>query len=145
MRRYLSRGTLWGLALYIILWQNIWLFLKSSEQGAQSFLYAAMEASLGRGNGGKLVKECMEVDFARADVKDEEVAKNLWQGSEKIIERIEREEAVKRALIKKGATEKTEVEKGGNMKSSAPLESDLASGSGTEGKKSRSRRGKKTA
>lgn len=147
MRRYLTRGTLWGLALYIIEWQNVWLFLKSSEQGAQSFLYAAMEAKLGRGNGGKLIKECMEVDFARADVKDEEVAKKLWEGSEKIIERIEREEAVKRALIKKEkeAAEKPEKEKDGNAKPSAALESDIASGNGTEGKKSRSLRGRKAA
>ena len=101
MRRYLTRGTLWGLALYLILWQNLWLFLKSSEHGAQSFLYAAMEASLGRGTGGKMIKECMEVDFARVDVKDEVVAKKLWEESDKLIERVEREEAVKRALVKK--------------------------------------------
>jgi NAD(P)-dependent dehydrogenase (short-subunit alcohol dehydrogenase family) len=147
MRRYLTRGTLWGLALYIILWQNIWLLLKSSEQGAQSFLYAAMEATIGRGNGGKLIKECMEVDFARADVKDEEAAKKLWEGSEKLIERIEREEAVNRALIKKEkeAAEKAEKEKNGNGKPLAALEPDVASGSGTEGKKSRSRRGRKAA
>lgn len=147
MRRYLTRGTLWGLALYIILWQNMWLFLKSSEQGAQSFLYAAMEATLGRGYGGKLIKECMEVDFSRADVKDEEAAKRLWEGSDKLIERIEREEAVKRALTKKEneAAEKIQNEKYGNVKPSAALEPDGPSRSGTEGKKSRSRRGRKAA
>jgi hypothetical protein len=147
MRLYLTRGTLWGLALYIILWQNIWLLLKSSEQGAQSFLYAAMEATLGRGNGGKLIKECMEVDFARADVKDEDVAKKLWEESEKLIERVEREEAVKRALIKKEteAAEKAEKEKNGGEKPPAAIEPDVAPGSGTEGKKSRSRRGRKAA
>jgi NAD(P)-dependent dehydrogenase (short-subunit alcohol dehydrogenase family) len=144
MRRYLTRGTLWGLALYIILWQNIWFLLKSSVQGAQSFLYAAMEATLGRGNGGKLIKECMEVDFARADVKDEVVAKKLWEESDKLIERIEREEAVKRALIKKDkeATEKAEKEKDRIVKPPAALEPDVSSGSGTDGKKSRSRRGR---
>jgi NAD(P)-dependent dehydrogenase (short-subunit alcohol dehydrogenase family) len=108
MRRYLTRGTLWGLSLYLMLWQTVWLLLKSSEGGAQSFLYAAQEASLGRGSGGKLIKECREMEFPRKDVKDENIAKKLWEGSEKLIERVEREEAVKRALQKK---EKEEAEK----------------------------------
>jgi hypothetical protein len=145
MRRYLTRGTLWGLALYLILWQNIWLVLKSSEHGAQSFLYAAMEVTLGRGNGGKLIKECMEVDFARADIRDEEVAKKLWEGSEKLIERVEREEAVKRALLKKEKEAVEKAEKNGEAKTAAAVEPDAATGSGTEAKKSRSRRGRKAA
>jgi hypothetical protein len=108
MRRWLTRGTLWGLGLYLVLWQNVWILLKSSEGGAQSFLYAAMEVTLGRGAGGKMIKECQEVAFARSDVKDEKAAKKLWEGSEKLIERVEREEAVRRALEKK---EKDELEK----------------------------------
>lgn len=142
MRRYLTRGTLWGLALYIVLWQNIWLFLKSSEQGSQSFLYAVMEATLGRGNGGKLIKECMEVDFTRADVKDEEVAKKLWEGSEKLIERVEREEAVERALVRKEKEAAEKAEKNGEARSLTAVEPDTAAGSGTEGRKSKSRRGR---
>ena len=101
-RRWFSRGTIWGLGVYILLWQNFYIFLKSADDGAQSFLYAAMEATLGRGPGGKLIKECREVDFARVDVKDEKLAEKLWKGSEEIIERVEREEAVKRAFEKGG-------------------------------------------
>jgi NAD(P)-dependent dehydrogenase (short-subunit alcohol dehydrogenase family) len=146
MRRYLTRGTLWGLALYLVLWQNIWLLLKSSEQGAQSFLYAAMEATLGRGNGGKLIKECMEVDFARTDVRDEVAAKKLWEESDKLIERVEREEAVKRALIKKEKearekAEKTAKEAAEKTESIPSAKPDEAS----EAKKPKSRRGKKAA
>jgi hypothetical protein len=142
MRRYLSRGTLWGLALYLALWQNVWLFLKSSEQGAQSFLYAAMEANLGRGAGGRLIKECMEVKIARADVADEKGQKTLWEGTEKFIERVEREEAVKRALVKNetGITEKKAAR---GKTSVTKVESVEAVGSGTEEKKPRSRRSKK--
>ncbi|EPE35747.1 NAD(P)-binding Rossmann-fold containing protein [Glarea lozoyensis ATCC 20868] len=110
MRRYLTRGTLWGLSVYLLVYQSIWLFLKSPVGGAQSFLYAAQEASLGRGHGGKLIKECREMEFPRKDVKDEKIAKKLWEGSEKLIERVEREEAVKRALAKK---EREEAEKNG--------------------------------
>lgn len=101
MRRYLSRGTLWGLGVYLAFWHQSWLWLKSSDQGAQSFLYAAQEESLGRGQGGRFIKECMELDFARKDVKDEGIAKKLWESSEKLVERVEREEAVRRSLAKK--------------------------------------------
>jgi NAD(P)-dependent dehydrogenase (short-subunit alcohol dehydrogenase family) len=137
MRRWLTRGTLWGLALYLVLWQNVWLLLKSSEGGAQSLLYAAMEATLGRGAGGKLIKECREVDFARIDVKDEKTAKKLWESSEKLIERVEREEAVKRALEKK---KKDEVVKN---KQSAESVSEKPEATAGESKKSKSRRQKK--
>ncbi|KAH6676367.1 hypothetical protein B0J14DRAFT_651789 [Halenospora varia] len=136
MRRWLTRGTLWGLALYLVLWQNVWLLLKSSEGGAQSLLYAAMEAALGRGAGGKLIKECREMNFGRHDVKDEKIAKKLWEGSEKLIERVEREEAVKRALQKK---EQDELEK-----TQTPVkEAATKANGGTEGKASKSRRQRK--
>lgn len=135
MRRWLTRGTIWGLAVYLILWLAPWIILKSSDGGAQSFLYAAMEVSLGRGTGGKLIKECLEMSFARSDVKNEDVAKKLWEGSEKLIERVEREEAVRRALEKK---EKEELEKSG--KSS---EKPVAAVDGTETNKPKSRRQRK--
>lgn len=138
MRRWLTRGTLWGLGVYLVLWQNAWLFLKSSEGGAQSFLYAAMEATLGRGPGGKLIKECREVDYARPDVKDEKVAKKLWENSGTLIERVEREEAVKRALEKK---EKEETDKTQLTKEQASATS--ATESGAESKKSKSRKQKR--
>jgi NAD(P)-dependent dehydrogenase (short-subunit alcohol dehydrogenase family) len=138
MRRWLTRGTLWGLGVYILMWQNAWLFLKSSEGGAQSFLYAAMEATLGRGAGGKMIKECQEVNYARTDVKDEKLAKALWENSEKLIERVEREEAVKRALQKK---EKEELEKAQVSKQSGGTSS--ATESGPETKNSKSRKQKK--
>ena len=138
MRRWFSRGTLWGLALYVVFWQTAWVFLKSAEEGAQSVLYAAMEATLGRGGGGKLIKECQEMGYARADVKDETVAKKLWEGSEKMVERVEREEAVRRALLKK---EKETSEKSKKPSEKAPVKPE-AVGSGTE-TKSTSRRQKK--
>lgn len=151
MRRYLTRGTLWGLALYLMLWQNIWLFLKSPEQGAQSILYAAMEATLGRGTGGKLIKECIEVDFARTDVKDEELAKKLWEESDKLIERVEREEAVKRAMMKKereaaeNATKEEEKAATEDTGKKTKAESEEIPGSGTGNVKKPSRRAKKKA
>ncbi|KAE8450445.1 hypothetical protein EG329_006520 [Mollisiaceae sp. DMI_Dod_QoI] len=139
MRRWLTRGTLWGLALYLVMWQNVWLILKSSEGGAQSFLYSAMDVTFGRGAGGKLIKECQEMDYARADIKDEKAAKKLWEASEKLIERVEREEAVRRALEKK-EQEKAKDGKASGDKSSEKVEASL---SGAENKQSKSRRQKK--
>lgn len=102
MRRYLTMGSLWGLLLYLLTWPIWWLVLKSPLQGAQSFLYAVMDAEIGRGNGGRFIKECKEIHSLRKEVRDDEVAKELWKLSEKQIEALEREGAVKRALAKKG-------------------------------------------
>ncbi|EFQ30597.1 short chain dehydrogenase/reductase family Oxidoreductase [Colletotrichum graminicola] len=111
MRRWLSRGTLWGLFTYLVAYPVPWLLLKSPEQGAQSILYAAMESSLVRIGGGKLIKECQVVDFARKDVEDKEVAKKLWEESDKLIETTEKEQAAVRALQKKAEEEKAKQEK----------------------------------
>ena len=108
-RRWLTGGSLWGLLLYLLTWPIWWLVLKSPQQGAQSILYAAMEENYGRGQGGWMIKECRQVDYARQDVRDEDVGKRLWEFSEKQIEEAEKAGAVKRALEKK--EKETEKEK----------------------------------
>ncbi|KAL7800306.1 hypothetical protein V8C37DRAFT_13015 [Trichoderma ceciliae] len=114
-RRWLTRGSLIGLALYVCFYAIPWFLLKSPSKGAQSILYAAMDATLGRVGGGKLIKECMTVDFARTEVMDEEVAKKLWEESDALIEKTEKAAAKQRAQKKanedKLAEEKKEREK----------------------------------
>lgn len=100
-RRWLTGGSLWGLLIYLITWPLWWLVLKSPEQGAQSYLFASMEADLARGLGGKLIKECRRRDYLRSEITDIEMAKKLWEFSEKQIEQLEKEGAVRRALAKK--------------------------------------------
>jgi len=112
MRRWLTRGSLFGLFIYIILWLLAWLFLKSPFMGAQSILWATLEGSLVRDKGGKLVKECMEVDSARKDVNDEEVAKKLWEESDKLIEAAEKQSAMRRAREKEEQRKKGQKEEG---------------------------------
>ncbi|KAL9022752.1 MAG: hypothetical protein Q9185_000014 [Variospora sp. 1 TL-2023] len=112
MRRWLSMGSLWGLFVYVILWPVWWLTLKSSPMGAQSFLFAAMEADLGRGVGGKFIKECRERTFLRGDVKDEKTAKGLWEFSDKQIEVLEKEGAARRARENKEGKEETGMSRG---------------------------------
>ncbi|KAH6949015.1 hypothetical protein DER45DRAFT_588641 [Fusarium avenaceum] len=75
-RRWLTRGSLWGLAAYLTGYIVPWFLLKSPHMAAQSILYAAMDNEFARGSGGKLIKECMEVDFARKEVKDDDVARS---------------------------------------------------------------------
>jgi hypothetical protein len=111
MRRYLSCGSLWGLALYLIMWPFWWLVLKSPDQGAQTFLYAAMEAQYGRGEGGKFLKECRETKFMKNEIEDEKVQKKLWEFSETTVQVLEKKGALRRAEEKK-AQEKKEKKEG---------------------------------
>ncbi|KAI9752488.1 MAG: RNA helicase [Chaenotheca gracillima] len=112
MRRWLTMGSLWGLLIYVVTWPLWWLVLKSPEQGAQTFLRAVMEAELGQGVGGRLLKECREVVYARKEVKDDAFAKELWEVSSQQIEILEKEGALKRAQEKKAKEEvKPEPEK----------------------------------
>lgn len=133
MRRWLTGGSLLGLLAYVITWPFWWLVLKSPQQGAQSILYAAMEAQYSRGSGGWMIKECREVDFARNEVRDEEVGKQLWEFSEKQIEAKEKEGAVKRALAQK---EKEAEESAKNTNATGKSEKEPTPGS------RRSRKGK---
>ena len=109
MRRWLCMGSLWGLLLYLITWPIWWLTLKSPQMGAQSFLFAAMEADLGRGNGGRFIKECRERSFLRKEVNDEKVAKTLWEFSDKQIEVLEKESGARRAREKEKSGDVEEV------------------------------------
>ncbi|KAI1337409.1 short chain dehydrogenase/ reductase [Xylariaceae sp. FL0016] len=146
MRRWLTRGSIDRLALYLLGYAFPWFLLKSPEMGAQSILYAVMESALGRGSGGKFIKECIEVDFARHDVKDEAVAKQLWESSDKLIEKTEKEQAALRALEKKEqelrAQDKQEKEKAEEIES---LVGAIKKGKEKEAEKKPSRKQKKKA
>src|SRR3569833_3448084 len=108
MTRWLTRGSLLGLLFYLFIYPLVWLLLKRPEMGAQSILFAAMEARFCREPGGKLVKECMDMDFARRDLDDEKIAKELWEATVKLFEKTEKAEALRRAKEKK---EKEDAEK----------------------------------
>lgn len=131
-RRWLTGGSLWGLLAYLITWPLWWLILKSPEQGAQSYLLATMEEDLIRGPGGKLIKECRQRDLLRSEITDIEVAKKLWEFSEKQIEQLEKQGALKRALAKK------------EKESSAQVAASTGStGTGEQGKTTGSRRSRR--
>ncbi|KAG8167159.1 hypothetical protein KVR01_002848 [Diaporthe batatas] len=111
MRRWMTRGSLWGLFIYLLSYFLSWIFLKSPFMAAQSLLFGAFDGSVIRDPGGKIFKECIEVDCARTDIKDEEVAKKLWESSDKLVETVEKLAAQKRAQEKKAREEKEKSEK----------------------------------
>lgn len=118
-RRWMTRGSLWGLLVYIFTYVLTWLFLKPPLAAAQSILFAAFDGSIIRDPGGKLIKECIEVDLARTDVKDEEVAKKLWESSDKLIENTEKKAAMRRArekAVKEEAEKQEKAEEETKMK-----------------------------
>ena len=131
---------MWGLLFYLITWPIWWLVLKSSEQGAQSILMAAMEANFsGVGNtaavsldeikkmagensdmtgrmkvgieGGTLLKECKERHVLRSEIMDEKAGKELWEFSQRQIEQKEKEAALLRAMEKKAREEEEKKKK----------------------------------
>lgn len=107
-RRWLSWGSLTGLLLYLILYPLWWVVLKSPDSGSQSFLYAAMEEKFSRGEGGWLIKECMERNLLREDAADESAQKALWEYSEKMVEEAEKRGALERGKAKKEEEERKE-------------------------------------
>ena len=127
MRRWLTMGSLWGLVLYLVSWPFWWLVLKSPVQGAQGFLRAAMEVELAKRSGGRLIKECKEVDFLREEIRDESAQKQLWAFSERQIEALEKDGAVKRAFAKGDErSKKAKPSKPGNNEKGITMEKENA-------------------
>lgn len=139
MQRFLTFGSLWGLLFYVIMYPLWWLILKSADQGAQSFLYAAMEEKFSKGDGGWLVKECREVKIMKPEIGDEYVQQQLWTHTEAEITDAEKHSAEERTKAKKVAemTEKAEKQRSAAASQKAP---DLKA---KEEKKTSSRRTRK--
>lgn len=128
MRRFLTFGSLWGLLVYLITYPLWYIILKSPEQGAQSFLYAAMEAKFGMGDGGWLIKECRERKLMKEDViQNEGVQQRLWKETETLISKLEKESAVIRA--KKAKKNESRTAEQGSVVETKPSDSTRKSGS----------------
>lgn len=109
-RRWLTRGTILGLLLYLLSYPLWWITLKDPIMGAQSFLYAAMEERFSRGDGGWLIKECKDRQFLREDVNDEITQKQLWEYTERMIQEAEKRGAAHRASLKNENKERKDNE-----------------------------------
>lgn len=126
MRRFLTFGSLWGLLIYMVTLPFWWLVLKSADQGAQTFLYAAMEAQYGRGEGGWFLKECRQLGLLKDEIRDEGLQKKLWDLSEETVKALEKESAKRRAAEKKTDPQANGAEKKAEVKSTATRENGAA-------------------
>lgn len=117
-RRFLSMGTLFGLLLYIILYPFFWLFLKSCEQGSQSYEFAINSPNLHTMNGGNYIKECdILPNESRTELRNIELQKEVFNITAKKIEMLEKRSAIKRNQGKK-KEDKRSHNKGENEKNS---------------------------
>ena len=88
MRRFLTGGSLLGLVAYLLTWPLWWLVLKSPDNGAQSYLQAAMADDILKVSGVKFLKECRVTNVRRQE--NEAAEQTLWHFSEAQIERLEK-------------------------------------------------------
>ncbi|KAH8151231.1 uncharacterized protein LAJ45_04433 [Morchella importuna] len=109
MRRWLSLGSIWGLLLYVVTYPFWWLVLKSPEQGAQTFLAAAMSPECGVGEGGKFLRECRGAIYRKTILTTEELGTTLWAFTEQQIKDLEKEAAIKRAKEERAAKKGTKT------------------------------------
>lgn len=109
-RRFLSMGTVWGLILYVIMWPFWFLVLKSSIQGAQSFIFALSAPIFIKLTGGNVVQECKIVTKVRKEMDDEELQKKIFQNTESAISTLEKQAAIERKREEKAAEAKLSPE-----------------------------------
>ena len=95
-RRFLSMGSLFGLLVYLVMYPIWWLLLKSSYQGSQSFLFAVAAPIIPKIEGGNLIQECKIVTKTRKEYGDEELQKEVFATTEKLIAALEKQSAVNR-------------------------------------------------
>lgn len=100
-KRFFSMGSLLGLLVYVLLWPIWWLFLKTSINGAQSILFAAMAPVIVDDLNTKYVSDCRVRNRPpRKELEDLELQKKLFDVSEELILKTEKE-SVKRAKVAK--------------------------------------------
>lgn len=96
-KRFLSFGSVFGLLLYVVMYPVLWVFLKSTHQGAQTFFYALMNPELELKRGGNFLKECSIVKGnSRKELGDEELQKKVYDKTEKLIADLEKNSARER-------------------------------------------------
>lgn len=109
-RRFLTMGSIFGLFLYILLYPIFWLFLKSSEQGMQSYLFGINSPVPYNGKGGHYIKECSILENeGRHELYDEGLQKKVFEITKDKIEHLERASALERNKGKKKTATKKET------------------------------------
>lgn len=101
-RRYISMGTFWGLLAYLVFYPVFWLFLKSCQQGTQSYLYALNSPNVFNIKGGQYIKECSVVAHeSRSELNDDFLQKKIYELTQDKIAKLEKLAAIERNKGKK--------------------------------------------
>lgn len=95
-KRVASFGSLFGLLAYVCLLPILWIFLKSSGNGAQSIFHALYSSDFVNLQGGNFIANCNIYKPARGEFEDEELQKQLYDNTEKDIAKVEKESAIRR-------------------------------------------------
>lgn len=101
-RRFLSMGSIFGLFLYLLFYPIFWIFLKSTEQGMQSYLFGINSPIPYGGKGGYYIKECSIIENeGRQELNDEALQKKVFEITKDKIEYLEKASAIERNKSKK--------------------------------------------
>ncbi|WEJ96644.1 hypothetical protein PSN45_004186 [Yamadazyma tenuis] len=95
-RRFLSMGTIWGLLLYVLLFPIWYIFFKHPYEGQQSFLFALWAPFLAKMDGGQMISECKVIRPSRKEFKDTELQAAIFDQTEELITKLEKQSAIER-------------------------------------------------
>lgn len=96
-KRALSFGSIFGLFMYVLFYPILWLFLKSTYQGAQSYLFALQNEELRVNEGGIFIEECSIIkNKPKKELNDLEFQKKLYDRTESLIKDLEKNSAIER-------------------------------------------------
>jgi NAD(P)-dependent dehydrogenase (short-subunit alcohol dehydrogenase family) len=107
-KRVFTFGSLIGLLLYTLFWPILWIFLRSTRQGAQSYFHALMCPDFENMDGGNFIADCSVYQPARSEVQDEQLQKKLYDSTERAIAIVEKESAIDRKRQEKKQAMKKE-------------------------------------
>lgn len=92
-RRFISCGSLLGLAAYLATYPLWFICIKSAENAAQSILFASMAPSAdvhpAGVSGGQIYQECRTTQARRKEINDPEFGEALWTATEQYTKKIE--------------------------------------------------------
>ncbi|KAK6456905.1 uncharacterized protein RJT20DRAFT_35482 [Scheffersomyces xylosifermentans] len=137
-RRFISMGTILGLIFYMIFYPIFFLFFKSARQGAQSVFFTLFAPIFPKLDGGNLIQECKIITKVRTEMTDEGLQKEVFEKTEELIEKLEKQSAIerkkqaqfeesKKPLAEKIRAKNAELERKSNIyeKPATPEELDL--------------------
>lgn len=132
--RVLTFGSLFGLLAYMLCWPILWIFFKSTRQGAQSYFHALMSPDFVAMDGGQFIADCATYRPARSELKDEALQKQLYDNTVSAIAAVEKESAIerKRQEQKQAKKDKNKKKAGTAQPKEKPETNDVGIGERTE-------------